>query len=372
LTLAGTSLVAVSFGLARYGYGLFVPQFSHDLHLSTTQVGTYSSLSYVGYGLGLAGCSPLVRCRGARKALLLSATLVTAGIFSIAIAPDAVVFAIGVGLSGVGVGLCWPPFSDLAAHHIGPARRPRVVSTISTGTSFGLILAVPLAILASGAWRPVWIAFGIVALLTLGMNAIILPRGRHASARRSGPDGDAVSNRGFAALGCYSMVYGAIGATFFTFAVDLAHADDHGDAASAMLWAVVGIAGLSAIHTGEGIRRLGLRKVIAVLLFGMAAGLLAIAVAHSSLIVLYGGTAIFGTFYMAGAAVIPPWAARINPAAPTRPHIAATGASAVGSIVGAAAGGALAAATSTATMFAATAGVVFCIALALTPHTPHD
>jgi hypothetical protein len=104
----------------------------------------------------------------------------------------------------------------------------------------------------------------------------------------------------------------------------------------------------------------------------MAIGLLATAVARSSLTVLYTGAAVFGLFYMAGAAVIPPWAERINPAHPTQPHVAATGAAAIGSILGAAGAGALASVTNISTMFIAGATLAFSAALILTPHTPRD
>ena len=94
----------MSFGLARYGYGLFAPQFQTDLHLSTTEIGAFSSLSYVGYGLGLIACPWLVRRLGARCPVLAAAGFTSVGIASIAAAWTASVLAVGVIVVGVGVG----------------------------------------------------------------------------------------------------------------------------------------------------------------------------------------------------------------------------------------------------------------------------
>jgi predicted MFS family arabinose efflux permease len=357
LTLAGTSLIAVSFGLARYGYGLFVPQFRDDLHLSSAQIGAFSSVSYIGYGLGLLGCGALLRRLGARSTALISATLVSIGIFAIASAVAPAILAVGVGVAGTGVGLSWPPFSDLAAHCVEPSRRPRVVSTISTGTSFGLILAVPLAILAGPAWRAVWLSFGVLSLLALASNALILPRvpdGKSRTASRLTAHRDA---RQLALLTTYSAIYGVLGAVFFTFAVELANANHHGRASSSLLWAIVGATGLVAVRTGDAVQSVGLRNVNRVVFLGMAAGLLCIGMAPASLGLLYTGAAIFGPFYMAGAAIVPAWAERIDPSSPSRPHTIATAFSALGSIAGAAATGAMGSTTGLPAVFTASAAL---------------
>lgn len=361
LSVAGASLIAVSFGLARYGYGLFAPQFQQDLRLSTAQIGTFSSLSYVGYGVGLVVCPWLVRRFDARAAVLTSSVLVCVGIFAIALAASALELAGAIGIAGIGVGLAWPPFSELAADHIDASRRPRVVSTISTGTSLGLILAVPLALLAGHAWHAVWAGFGVLALLALAVNASVLPRGAGPGRLPGAESSRRPEGRGLALLAIYSLVYGAIGAAFFTFAIELAHTEQHSRTSSVLLWAIVGTTGLAAVNTGELISHLGLRNAVRVLLAGMAAALLCIGLIPTSLIALDIGAAIFGPFYMAGAAVVPRWSEHLDPISPARVHSLATGASAIGSITGAATAGAIASTTGLPTIFLASAALA-CLA----------
>jgi predicted MFS family arabinose efflux permease len=361
LTIAGASLIAVSFGLARYGYGLFVPELRADLNLSTAEVGTVSSLSYVGYGLGLLGCASLVRRRGARAAALTAGSLVTTGIFAVAAARAAPVLAGGMTVAGVGVGLSWPPFSDLAAHHVAPARRGRVMSTISTGTCAGLLVAGPLALLAGRAWRAVWIAFGALALAVLITNALVLPRAgvvvAPARAHRARLD------RRLVTLCGYALVYGAIGAAFFTFAVELAHAEHHGRTAAVLVWMIVGATGLGGVLASDLIDRLGLRDATATALAGMTVGLLTVGVFSASLLGLDAGAAVFGPFYMGGAAVIPRWAQRLSPSSPARPHSVATGATALGSVAGALLAGGLATLDGLPAIFVAGAGLTTVTAL---------
>jgi hypothetical protein len=45
LMLAGLSAIAVSYGFARYGFGLFVPVFREEFRFSTQQIGVVSSAS---------------------------------------------------------------------------------------------------------------------------------------------------------------------------------------------------------------------------------------------------------------------------------------------------------------------------------------
>jgi predicted MFS family arabinose efflux permease len=365
LTLAGTSLVAVSFGLARYGYGLFAPQFQTALHLSLSTIGTISSLSYVGYGLGLLACPWLIRRFGARCPVLAAAAVVSAGIFVIASAWAASVLTIGVVIAGVGVGLAWPPFSQLAADHVDETRRPRVVSTISTGTSFGLILAVPLALIAGQAWRTVWVAFGVLAVVTLALVIRTVPRDARDRGAPVARDRGVGGPRGLGWLAGYSTIYGAIGATFFTFAIELAQAAHHSHSASVLLWAIVGASGIAAVRTGDTIDRLGLRNVVCLLLLGTTAALLCIGLAGTSLIALAIGVALFGPFYMAGAAIVPRWSEQTDPTSPARAHTIATGASAVGSIAGAAAAGALGSTAGLPAVFVATATLTALTAMTL-------
>src|SRR5205814_9566950 len=143
--------------------------------------------------------------------------------------------------------------------------------------------------------------FAGLALLALALNVVLLPRADPGSRRDPARDTCAAWGHGLGWLATYSVIYGAIGATFFTFAIAVAHATHHGHRASVLLWAIVGATGLAAVGTGEAIDRLGLRNIICLLLLGTAAGLLCIGLIPTSLAALDLGAALFGPAYMAGA-----------------------------------------------------------------------
>ena len=124
------------------------------------------------------------------------------------------------------------------------------------------------------------------------------------------------------------------------------------------------------MRTGDVINRFGLRNGFSLLLAGMAGGLLCLGVLPASVVILDAGAALFGPFYMAGAAIVPRWSEHIDPSNPVRPHSLATGASAVGSIAGAAAAGALGPDAGLPTVFVTSAALAAITGIALRPAVP--
>jgi sugar phosphate permease len=79
VAIAGLAVIAVSYGFARYGLGLFVPQIRDEYGLSTSALGIIGSATYAGYLAALIlvgvlatriGPRPLLVCAGvsARRA----------------------------------------------------------------------------------------------------------------------------------------------------------------------------------------------------------------------------------------------------------------------------------------------------------------
>ncbi|MDX5311905.1 MAG: YbfB/YjiJ family MFS transporter, partial [Rhodococcus sp. (in: high G+C Gram-positive bacteria)] len=51
--LAGAAVVGVAFGMARYAYGLTLPDIREDLRLSELALGLIASATFAGYLAGL-------------------------------------------------------------------------------------------------------------------------------------------------------------------------------------------------------------------------------------------------------------------------------------------------------------------------------
>ena len=75
--LFGAALVAISYGLARFAFGLFVPSISDELSLSSYVVGIIGALPFISFVLATL-VAPFAADRlGARNLAVLSSSLGT-------------------------------------------------------------------------------------------------------------------------------------------------------------------------------------------------------------------------------------------------------------------------------------------------------
>ncbi|MGH3666515.1 MAG: MFS transporter, partial [Egibacteraceae bacterium] len=152
----GLASVAVSYGFARYGYGLLLPEMRVDLDLSTEALGLVASAGYVGYLLAVVAAGWLCVRTDPRVPVAVGGVSAMLGMALLAAGGSAPAFAVGAVLAGASSGWTWAPFSDLAQCTVPVQRRPRVLSVVSTGTTFGLVAAAGLALLAGTQWRVAW------------------------------------------------------------------------------------------------------------------------------------------------------------------------------------------------------------------------
>lgn len=227
LAAAGLLAIAVAFGFARYGYGLFVPEFRNAFGLSTEALGFIAAGAYASYLAALLVTGALVARVGPRLPVVIGGLSAAAGMAMIALAPNTPMLVAGVLLAAASPGWSWAPFSDAVARMIRPESQSRTLSIITTGTTFGVLVAGPAALVAGGAWRGAWIAFAVVALAVTVWNALLLPAGPHG---KGGEEGRAAlpelrwrwfigprSVRLFAV----AASFGFTGTVYWTYAVDL-------------------------------------------------------------------------------------------------------------------------------------------------------
>src|SRR3954447_9533915 len=181
---AGIAAVAVGYGLARYGYGLLLPDMRAAFGLSSGALGLIAAGAYASYLIAVAAAGLLSARFGPRLVVVAGGVLAIAGMAVIAAAPGAGALAVGVFVAGGSGGLVFPPFADVVADRIASARRSRAMSAISSGTGWGVLAAAPVALLAGGAWRAAWLAFVGLAVLATLWAARALPA---ASGARAAP-----------------------------------------------------------------------------------------------------------------------------------------------------------------------------------------
>jgi predicted MFS family arabinose efflux permease len=345
LAVTGAATIAVAYGFARYGFGLFVPVLRERFALSAAAVGLISSASYGTYLAGLLGAGVLARRRGPRLPVLIGAGAAALGTALVAVADRPAVLAAGVVLAASSPGWCWAPFSDATALLVPPRGRERVLAVISTGTTFGLIVAGPAALLTAtsgSGWRWAWIGFAAAAGLAGLANLRLLPA-RTPPPACVEPAGRAWLRRpGAGRLLAQSAAYGAVGAVYFTFAVDLVRGAGLPPSWSVLLWTLVGLGGVTGVWTGALVDRFGLRRTLTTTTLLLAAAVAALAAAPDHAGVAAASAAAYGAAVMPIAALLAIWSARMYPDRPSSGFTAVLTALAVGAIAAAAVFGLLA------------------------------
>lgn len=353
LALAGLSAIAVGYGFARYGFGLFVPLFREEFGLSTREIGLVSSAGYAAYFSAMILSGFLTGRMGPRVPVVTGALCASVGMLVIATAKDTAALVLGVVLAGSSPGFCWAPFSDAVAMLVDEAHRNRVLSMISSGTAFGLMVAGPVVLMTSSGnvaggstWRYAWGAFALIALLVAFWNARILPpvpyssvssgggtdRGAEEDVKHVAP-GWFLCRRSVPLLG-QAAVYGLIAAFYYTYAVDLVGRSGLGESWGPILWSLVGLGGLTGVLAGDAVSRFGLIRCLIVCEGGLALSILALSFGGGSGFFVAGCALLFGASYMPIAAFLVLWSGNVFYERPSTGFSAVLFALALGSIAG--------------------------------------
>ena len=313
LGTAGFFAIAVSFGPARAGYGLFLPEFRDEFGLSIQLAGLIASGLQAGYLISLVAVGLLVARVGPRAPIVLGMFAAGLGMALVAGAPGRVWLAAGIVVAGTSAGWSWAPYNDAVDQEVPPRLHGRVLSVISTGTTFGVLVLGVAAFAAGSSWRTSWLFFAATALAAGVANFLALPRGAHTAAVScDGERAGLLPRAGAIPLFVVALSFGATSAFYWAFAVELVtRSVDLPVEAGPLFYAVVGTVGFVGLLTGDAVRRYGLAAVLLGVLatLVLAAGLLA--VAPGSLAVAGASAALYGVGVMAMSSLLALWSSLV-------------------------------------------------------------
>lgn len=339
--VGGAAVVGVAFGMARYAYGLTLPDIRHEFELSEPLLGLIASGTFAGYLIGLLGVPWLSNRRGPRAPTTVGGVCGIVGASIVALAPSPWILAAGAVLAGSSAGWVWAPYSDIVTAVVPHRRQPTLLAVITTGTSLGLVALGTLSLLTTPlSWRWTWAGIGIAAAGAAIVNLLAVPR---MPARRTDRDHSPRSpwRSAMGAPLSFAVLYFAAITVYFTYAAEAARSGDLGTSVAPLVFALIGIGGLAGLTTGRLTGAVG-AKTVGVGSIGLVSGaLVLIGLGRTSLPLTLLSALLLGIGYMIGSSLLAIWTAQVVPDRPGDAFTVALVVGAVTSIVAPAAVGAL-------------------------------
>jgi predicted MFS family arabinose efflux permease len=320
---SGAAIIAVTYGLCRYSYGLFIPDIQHTFGLSVEWLGIIGSSSYIGYLIATLITGIFTKKFGPKIPLFIGGVCAVVGSLLIACSVNSLILFIGVCIAGMSPGFAFPPMSEYVVIKLAKDKKDKAISIINSGTSIGIVLAAPFVLFLGVHWRTAWLIFALISLLVLIWNF------KMSSMKSDSSENFKIDNEKttvikydqklikliismllsgivFAAFWTYSVDYIDLSSkiSFFTFSLKSTFFSE-------IFWIVVGGSGLLSVYAYKIINRYGLRNVFQGALILVAVATLILAIFPSNGILLLIAGFLFGIGFQLFAAFSLIWGINI-------------------------------------------------------------
>lgn len=348
LVAGGAGLIAVTYGVVRYGYGLQLPQLTTEFALSPGTAGAVASGSFAAYCAAALAAQRVMSRRSARVVLWLAAALAASGALLVGASWSVASLAAGVLVAGSAAGAASPALVVAVASTVAAERAARVQAVVNAGTGVGVALVGAATLAAPAVWRPVWFCAAAGALLAAAVadRCARWPQGPEGEGDPAAATAATAATASTAATGATSSlrrpalaasVAGVGSAAVWTFGRDLVTVTGGlPERTTAALWCLLGVAAVLGALSGDAVRLLGLRRAWVLSATATAVGTAALALAPGSVVVAAVAGALFGGAYTALSGVLIAWGGALRPHAAGRAtatlFVALTGGQAVGAL----------------------------------------
>lgn len=303
LVAAAFALTALSYGLARFAYGLLLPSMRQDLALSVSAAGTIGGSAFAAYCVGIVAT---FICNGKispRALTVYAGAAASIGMGLIVFAESPLALGCGVALAGLSTGLTSPPLASAVAAQFDQANRARANGFINAGTAAGIVFSGLAVIVAAGEWRALYALFALIGVgVTVWLWFAVPRRVEHAVVPQFS---SALLHRpGLLPLCCSAFLMGLASTAIWTFGADILRTQAHySDESIAWAWIVLGVAGLSGCTTGVLTGRFGIARIHRLALAGIALGTLGLTAASTSAFIGLAAMCLFGAAYIVSSGV---------------------------------------------------------------------
>lgn len=316
IVFPGIAMIGVTYALARYSFGLFLPDISSALNLSESQAGYVSSAAYLAYTLALLSASTLIHKYSARNIALLSGGTAALGMLGMAVTQGFYTLAFSAFFAGMGSGWISPAFSQIVSQTLNADQKDKGNTWINTGTSVGIVFTGLGAFLFAEHWRWSYMLFAVLAFIVYWWNASVIQTIRNGEGAASGSIFKRESLRNARFLITASIGIGFSSSIYWTFSrsyITVLHGLSLNE--SIVFWMVMGGAGIFGGIAGSTIQSLGLGMSYRIGVMAIAASIFGLTIPYHAAIffssILFGMSFIF----MTGLFIV--WGTRQFPESPS-------------------------------------------------------
>jgi len=335
---SGTALIAATYGLARFGYGLFLPEFTETFEMGSFAAGVISAGSFVSYCLSAITASRIGD--HPRRMVICAGGAATMGSLGVAAAPNLSVLALSVLIAGAGAGFASPALVTLIQRNVAPARQENAQTIVNSGTGAGIVAAGALMFLTIGHWRLAWLTIAAVALLATA--ATLHSDESTARPKFSDPSSPRIPARA-SELGALTRpilaasLAGISSSAVWTFGPSImATARASGDKYATLAWMVLGAFGILGATAGKIVQAWNLHIAWSITCVAMSVATILLGLGPGAPVLAYTAVAVFGAAYTAMSGVLIVWAVRVTPGRAAEGTIALFISLAVGQALGSA------------------------------------
>jgi MFS family permease len=307
-------LIAATYGMARFGVGLFAPYLAEARPELVKVLGWAAAAQFTSYSLAAVAAARLVD-RRPRTGLVLAGVTATIGCLGVAVASDPVVFVVAVLVGGMGGGFASPALVPVIDTVVEREATATAQSVANAGTAVGVIAAGLVAFIATSI-GPAWI-FMALACAVATVAAWYPVRARNdlvvSLAPTSRPSSVGLPGIWWVLLlpSVAAVTAGAGSSLIWTFGPLLITGP--GPVAPQQvgwLWITLGLGGLFGILTGALVTRIGRRAgwCTCASALALASAGVALSVATGGAWMAFASMALFGAGYMSLSAVLILWA----------------------------------------------------------------
>lgn len=307
--MPGIAMIGVTYAFARFSFGLFLPQISSTLKLTESQAGTVSSIAFLSYSFALIVSSFLIQRWGSLRVIQCAGLSAVLGLIGIASSTEFTMLLLSSLIAGLGSGWSSPGYAQVAISYLKKTDRDKGNTWMNTGTSFGLILSGPIALLFTDYWRVAYLSFAAIAFIVLIWNTKVIPSEERSTIKREKINWLSFINRAKLML-LASFIVGLSSSVFWTFSRSFLTAEHQmSDFESVLFWVLMGASGIIGGLAGSFVEKRGMKLSFRITLLLMVISMLLIKI--PGMITIYSSSILFGITYICMTGIFIVWSTRI-------------------------------------------------------------